>query len=172
MKKYLITAAVVLAGLAIVYAGGEMRNVPRGDPQALATADYGGVAVSTLAFGVSGTGVLSATACVTSQSATGTTQNYCSGVFYGVLFSSGNGGNYDFVDVFDSTSTDQAIGRQIARIYNVNGSTASAGGGSGGFNVSGFSGPAKPIRFNLGLIWRPSTSGYNLNSVLFYKESN
>lgn len=168
MKKVFLTAAVLLlAGVGVLLAGGEMVSTPRGDAQSLATADYGGVYVSTLAFGVSGTGVQFATACISSDF--NPTQNYCSGVFYGVQWSSGNAGSYDFVDVYDSTSADTALSRLITRIYNVNGSTATAGSNNVSA-ASGFSGPPKPIRFSRGLIWRPSVSTYNMIGVLYYKQ--
>ena len=154
MKKIHILTALIMLGIAGYVVAGELRSTPHGDhPQALATADYGGVYVSTDAvfkIGVS------------------TVVQNASGVFYGVMFSSGNIGALDFVDVFDSTDTRILDGAQM-RLYNINGSTMSSTGSSGN-GAAGFSGPPKPTRFNKGLLIRPNVATYNLISVLYYKE--
>ena len=158
MKKYLLTASIMLA-TAMVYAG-PLRDTPVGPAGALATADYGGVLYSTNAFGpvVVNTGVNSTTACITAANFA------CHGVFYGVIFSTGDTSN--FVDVFDSTSTDAGV-RQgaIVRLFNVNAST----GGVGAF-AAGFSGVPKPIRFSEGLIVRPNVATLNSVTTLYSQE--
>ena len=51
MKKHIyLTALIILTGFAIARAGGPKFNSPNGDPQALATADYGGFYIATAAF--------------------------------------------------------------------------------------------------------------------------
>lgn len=170
MKKFkvLLATAVMLTAWSIAKAGdGPLVGTPRGGPQALASADYGGVWYSTFAFGVSGTGVNFSTVVIPTNLDRKTT---VTGVFYGVMFSSGNLGAYDFVDVFDSTSSDRATKEgAIMRLYNVNGSTATVGvSGVGG--VSGFAGPPKPVRFVKGLLIKPGVSTYNSITTLYYRE--
>lgn len=153
MKKYILTAAVMLSMSAIALASGELRATPRGEPQALATADYGGVSIATQVWntGAAGTGFSTAT--------------IGSGVWYGMIFSTGT--NSDFVDVYDSTSSDRAqIEGAITRLYNVNAST----GGQGAYPTAGFSGPPKPIRFGKGIIYRPSRGDINRIDTLYYRE--
>ena len=155
MKKLLLTALVMLSGLAIVRAGGPLYNSPRGDNQALATADYGGYNVSTAAFSAAYT-----TACIP-----------CNGVFGGVVFSSGNLASYDWVDVFDSSTTLSANATltPMVRLYNVNGSTLSANNGASTVaSASGWSGTPKPLRFNKGLIFKASVAVYNIIDCLWW----
>lgn len=145
MKKYFLTAAVMLAGLVALNA--DTFKTPRGEPQALFTADYGGVNVATAAF----------------TNAMSTVCYVCKGVYYGVMFStSATPATFDFVDVFDATSavTAVAIGA-YSRDYNVYGST--------GLGItSGFSGPPKPIRFYNGLFFKPNVATYNNIRVLYW----
>ena len=153
MKKFLLTALFMLSMAGISYAGGELRSTPRGDVQALATADYGGVFAATSSFSISGT-----TVCAP-----------CSGVIHGAWFSTGTvnfATSLDFVDVYDSTSSREAYLGQTKghRFYNnqlFNGSTNTA---------SGFSGAQYPIRFDKGLIFRPSSVNYNNVNILYYQE--
>jgi len=155
MKKLILTAFTLLTSLALVNAGGELRSTPRGDPQALATADYGGVYVSTnnQTSLLSGAGVHYSTITIGGG-----------GVFYGVIFSTGT--TADFFDVWDATSSDNAkLIIPFTRIYNVSASS----GGVGAF-AAGFSGPSKPIRYGSGLIGKSSSNGYNSISVLYYRE--
>lgn len=153
MKKFLLTALFMLSLAGVSHAGGELRSTPRGDPQALATADYGGVMQATNSFNTN-----LATVCFP-----------CSGVFYGVMFTTGA---YpfnlppDFVDVFDSTDARIALLGTDAtmRLNNMSqwvGSTTTA---------AGFSGPPKPVRFSKGLFFKSSSVNYNGTSLLFYKE--
>ena len=164
MKKYFLTALFMLSAAGVVFAAGEFRGTPRGDPQALATADYGGVYASVSSFPVSGTGVnFSSIVIPTSNDVSGYTQ----GVFYGVMFSSGALGALDFVDVFDSTSSDRAQKEgAIMRVYNVGLST----GGSFQPSFNGWNGPAKPVRFFKGLILRANVATYNSITTLYYRE--
>ena len=156
MKKYLLTAAVMLAGLGIALA--EQWETPTGPPQALATADYGGVEVSTSQFSASIT--------------TAVSSGY--GVFYGCDWSTGPIVGYsnasDFIDVFDSTSppvnTAQRNSWRLAIIYNT----------GGGMNFStaistvaaGFTGPPQPKRFRRGLYFQPSVDDYNIIGCHYY----
>lgn len=167
--KVFLTTAVMLAACGLAYSdGGSLFSVPRGGPQALATADYGGTMYSTqCVFPNSAAGVNFSTIAIG-----GSTDKtvYARGVFYGVMFSSGNAGSYDFVDVFDSTSSDRAkLDGPIVRLYNTNGSSTTWTSAVAGAS-SGFSGPPKPIRFNKGLIVRASVATYNLITVLFQKD--
>jgi hypothetical protein len=157
MKKYLLIAAFGLFGLAVARAG-EMISQPSADTRQPAFPEYGGVRVSTYS-GANGAVLPSinfGTATVTGP-----------GVFYGVMFSTASiYPNPDYVDVYDSTSANQRVGTQIARIYNSNynqsGSTISAG----------FSGPPLPIRFFDGLIYRPSVNTQPVLGILYYPEKD
>lgn len=166
MKKFILATAVMLGVWSLANAGdGPLVGTPRGGPQALATADYGGVSYAVSSFPVSGTGVNFSTVVIPLST---DRKNSVTGVFYGVMFSSGNAAAYDFVDVFDSTSSDLATKQgAIMRLYNVNGSTGNAGTS---FALSGFSGPPKPVRFNRGLIIRAGVATYNHITTLFYRE--
>lgn len=165
MKKYLLTAFVMLSMSAIVKA--EILGTPRGGPQALATADYGGYHLSTYTISslISGTGVGYST--VTIPGLVGVPlnevqSNGMQGVFAGIQY--GTGTTSDFTDVYDSTSSDAGKNSApMTRIYNVGSST----GGAGAF-AAGFSGPDKPIRFGKGLILRPSRADFNSFGALFY----
>lgn len=157
-KQYLLATAVMLFAWGLK---AEMRQTPRGEPQALASADYGGVMYSTDAFGLAGTGLVVnyATACIP-----------CGGVFYGAIFSSGTAGNYDFLDVWDaSTAYNASLISPFARLYNVAGSTVT-GIPNGAAAASGFVGPPKPIMFGKGLITRCNTAAYNMITTLFYSQ--
>ena len=158
MKKYILTALFILSMSAISFAGGELRSTPRGDPQALATADYGGVDYATAAFSSDFT--------TCTYLSTQTSIPSAQGVFYGIMFSSGVLGALDFVDVFDSTSvlTRSAV---IVRLYNTASTTGSVVNNG---SYVGFAGPPKPIRFRNGLIFKASVATYNMITGLFYKE--
>lgn len=145
MKKLLLASAVMLFALGVSHSR-MISGLPKGEQNNLATADYGGVLVSTNAFTVNHT----------------TASIVTSGVVYGVVFSSGV--STDFVEIFDSTTTLTA-GTPIMRLYNVNAST-------GGLNTyaAGFSGLDKPVRYSKGLIWRASTAVYNVISVLYNED--
>ena len=155
MKKLLLATAVMFCiGVSLVQA--DRRLTPTGEVNSLATADYGGVDFSTYTTNllVSGAGVGYGTATIANTS----------GVFYGILYSSGS--TFDFTDVFDSTSSDNAKNQPNSgwRIYNVAQST----GGVGAY-AAGFSGLVKPVRFNKGLIYRPSRADFNSLNILYYQ---
>lgn len=166
--KVLLATAIMLSAWSLAIAGdGPLVGTLRGGPQALATADYGGVYYSTSSFPFSGTGVNYSTVVVPVVGLD--KANAVRGVFYGVMFSSGSAGAYDFVDVYDSTSSDRAkVEGAFLRLYNINGSTNTTNASIAA--ASGFSGPPKPIRFTKGLIIRASTPNYNNITTLFYKE--
>lgn len=159
------TAVMFCAG--VFYANAETLSVPTGSQDSLATADYAGVLYSTYTISslISGTGVHYAT--ITAPGLLGvplgkSQSKGISGVFYGIQFPTGT--TVDFVDVYDSTSSD--VGRNtyaMTRVYNVGAST----GGPGAFS-GGFSGPAKPMRFFQGLIIRPSRADFPTLNTLFY----
>ena len=88
MNKILFCACSLVLGAFVVHAG-ETRSVPTTQTGlSLQSADYGGYDYSTGAFTVD-----HITASITNV------------VFVGVVFSSGNTGSYDFVEVWDATST-------------------------------------------------------------------
>lgn len=152
-NKVILASAFMLCALSLVSA--EMRKTPRGEPQALASADYGGVNYATASFTTAFTTV-----------AIPTVGDSVQGVVYGVLFSTGS--TADFVDVYDATTTVNATAAgPVYRLYNVNTSS----GGIGAF-AAGFSGPTRPIRFNRGLIFKASSALYNYTTLLFYSEPN
>lgn len=155
--KVLLFAAIFAAGLVATSEAGETVAVPAArQSYALATADYGGTFISTSQFSLN----------MTTVTCRNTAAQGCSGVFYGAIFSSGS--PTDFISVFDATSTAQALLQgEIARIYNINGSTV--GAGVPGI-AAGFSGPPKPIRYVEGLLWRPNTNAYNIIGVQFYQD--
>ncbi len=167
MKKLLLATAVMFCvGVGVVRA--DRRLIPTAEsPNALATADYGGVDYSTytINFLVSGTGIHYGTATASNYNgvpANANLSNSIQGVFYGIQY--GSGTTADFTDVYDSTSSD--MGKNTApmtRVFNVFAST----GGIGAF-ASGFSGPAKPMRFNKGLIYKPSRADFTSFNLLFY----
>lgn len=155
MKKLLVSVSILtLAMVGLAEAGSRMVGSPKATTgEALHTADYGGVDISTGAFVV---GHVTATINGTNLSG--------SGAFHGVLFSSGI--NTDFVDIYDSSATHLTTSfGHIARIYNISSSTAGVGSLS-----SGLVGLEYPIRFKRGLIWQPSNSNYNIISVLYNQD--
>lgn len=148
MKKYLLTA-IAVAGLgALVRA--EIFPSPVGQTQALASADYGGVYISTSQFNVNMTTI----PCVSYP---------CKGVVYGAIFSTGNFTTPDFVRVFDATSaTNAGMSGELFRLYNVGTST-------GGI-AAGFSGVDKPIKYQKGLFWQLNTGAYNSVGLMYYQQ--
>lgn len=156
MRKILTSFLVLmLAGVGLALAKSRVVGSPKATTgESLQTADYGGVDVATCAF--------------SSNFTTATLSGLASGVFHGVQFSSGNIGSYDFVDVFDgSTTLNRTL---IGRFYNVNGSSATTISGSNNAAASGFSGPKYPIRFKGGLIFKPNTATYNMIGVLYNQD--
>ena len=164
MKKYLLTALFMLSLAGFASASGQQRASPRGEQNALATADYGGIDYATSAFSAAMT-----TACNTSGDGN---VGWCQGVFYGLWFTSGSVTAMDFVDVFDSTFTPSTLGLQnvqVARLYNIFGATNTLVAANQN-TASGFSGVPRPIRFNQGLMIKASVATYNIITILYYKE--
>lgn len=149
MKKALFSLVLIL-GLAGLSEAKDARvyGVPSApDGTRLQSSEYGGVTYATSVF--------------SSQMSTGCI--VCEGAFMGVIFSTGAAAAYDFVDVYDATSTDKATtGTLMTRLYNVNGSTTS------GIAVGGFSGPRYPIHFYNGVLVKPSVATYNVITTLFW----
>ena len=162
MKKYLLTALFMLSLAHLAIASGQQRATPRGEPQALATADYGGYDVFQITF----------TAAITTVAATSGLNNQspnAAGVVLGVIFSTGLPGALEFVDLYDSSGTAIDVNNDVmARLYNDGKSTTTAA--SAGAAFEGFSGTPKPMRFNKGLLAKPSVATFNRITVLYYKE--
>ena len=151
-KKLLLTAFVMLTARMVLHGAGDYRETPRGNAQALATADYGGVDVATAAFSSN-----FSTAAIDAQ-----------GVFYGVCWSSGALSAFDFVDVFDAsnTVTANANSQLMIRVYNTSLSTSP----TVGLAIAGCVPTAiKPMRYHLGLIFKPNVATYNMINVLHYR---
>ena len=157
-KSFLIAGALCLM-TALVWAG-SARKTPYGPNQALASADYGGVDVSTLS--------LSASLTLAFRGA---------GVFQGVVFTTPTLLN-EYVDIFDSSATtaglSSAIGSYpqsdtilpIMRIYN---STTTASLGQTPF--PGQIVPLKyPLRVENGLVYKYQFNTLHLLSVLYTKD--
>lgn len=154
MKKFLLIAAVMLAGVSVVKAA-EVVNVPSAvGANPVFTADYGGVDYATSAFSTAYT-----TAC-----------NNCTGVVYGVIISSDV--NPDFVDIFDTTTVAGIPGDAnfMFRVY-VDSSNVAIGAGTnlvGGARGTTYMLPY-PIRFLKGLAFKANTGLLNKVTVLFYR---
>ena len=178
MKKYLLTASMVLMGVGVALA--EMYKNPSANTQQPASISYTGVRYATASF----------TTAITTVTEYGTrystqTTGY---ILYGVLFGTGTCG-LDYVDVFDSTSiasvtqavndaTDRTLGGVSRfRMFNVNGSTSGGSNYTGsGCACSGFSGVGPgmaggiiPIRINASMWFKASTQYNNLN-LLYWRE--
>lgn len=152
MKKLLIVAAVTVAAMGSL-AMAEQFKTPEANTQQIANVDYGGMKYSTVSVFTTNHTTASTTGCV----------------FAGVIFSSGNAGSYDFVDVWDATSAVTTAGAPNFRFYNVNGSTGVAATNLA-MSASGWSGPRYPIRLGKGLVFRPSTNAYNSIFVELWRE--
>ena len=158
MKKCILVAAVMCLMFGKAEAG-DKRNTPYGPSQALASADYGGVDVSTL-----------------SLSASLKLAFIGEGVFHGVNMTTPTALN-EYVDVFDSSSTtvglDGGIGDYpqsstfipIARIYNSTQAVTSPGTVYPG-NVIGLK---YPLRVKNGLVFKYQVNTLYLLSVLYTK---
>lgn len=163
MKKfYMLIAAVMVFGCSYLAWAGEVVNVPTSKgSNPLDSASYGGVDIATSSFSSS-----FATAClgapVTSLASTGSFDT-CTGVVQGVYISSS--GNADFVDVFDSTTgaitpTDDKF---LFRVY------SSSGTPPNGIPTGTWTWLNYPVRFNNGLVFKPSAATLNKVSVFYYR---
>lgn len=141
MRKYMIAAAVF--GMAVT-GRAEMIGTPAGPAQALATADYGGVSIST-------NGLFNSA------------QNFVgSGRFriYGVIFSSGPG---DSFVTFSDTGSIVGSPKEVFRLYNS--SNATSGSTTGTEQLLRY-----PVRFNDGFSWKADKAIHNSIQVLYWKE--
>lgn len=168
MKKFfLVSAAIILFSLTKAIAGGPFYGIPEGPNQALATADYGGVDITTIAFS-------SANAvCFTGV-----------GSVVGFILSSGTSVS-DFV-LFRSTDSlisgaigarnpgnaadDYLVTNEISRVYvattaSVSGSTVNYGSSQLGTTYMF----PKPIRVYRGLTAKVSVATYNMLTILWNK---
>jgi hypothetical protein len=85
-----------------------------------------------------------------------------SGKWHGAFYSTGS--VFDYVDIWDATATLVLSNHTPTRIYNdrvISTATVSTLG-------QGFSGPAKPIKYKNGLIWKPNVATFN-NIHLLHK---
>lgn len=150
MKKFLITAAVLLGGLGWVRAVSPQFGVPSANTAQPARAEYGGVYVATSVY---------------SAGFTTASVNPCT--VYGVTFTSGSAS--DFVDIYSTgTYSWDGMGNSsvTVRLFN----TAISSGGvnpSGSISSAGFVpiGPY-PVRFYDGCGFKPSNNDYI--SILFH----
>lgn len=157
MKKYILLALVVgMAGWAIA---GEEFRVPSADSaQPAWSADFVGLSYSTSQF----SSALS-TPCVDGVAS-------ASGRFVvaGVSFSTGN--TSDFVQFFDAPNVNVAnAAGEVTRVYNMANSTMSIGATPGGLGAGYSPVGARPLRFNKGLMYKPSSSNYNSIVIHLYK---
>ena len=136
MKKLLI-AAVMSFGVSLAWAG-DVRNTPVGPNQALASADYGGVYISTLSF--------SSAAKLAFRGP---------GVFQGVVMSTG--ATTDFVVLRDS-NTANTSSQEFLRVYNIATTTT-----PGNVVYS----PPFPIRVKNGLSFNYNQATLNILGILY-----
>lgn len=164
-KKLILALSLLMAGLVGTVQAGSNRGVPIDQTgQSIQTPAFVGVSYATTAFPVSGTDVLTTTVTYSTQTVAG---KYS---VFGVVFSSGNCGSFDRVDLFDSTNTRLSQGSPTMSLYNVNGSTNVSSGNASA--CAGFSGPPVPVRFTQGLLFKPSSAGYNIITILYHKEGD
>lgn len=187
MKKCLVIAAVLLFfGLPKLMAGDEIA-APASRSANPINADYGGVDIWLSSFStVVSTVGLPVTTIEGPQGTYGTMASTTTASkrqwrIYGAYFSTGNCGANDYIEVFQSTGSFGQRGNigsasiaggasaQSLRFYNVNGSTATTGGGTG-FSCSGFTPLRWPIRLYGNVFMQPSSNGYNSQGILYYKE--
>lgn len=167
MRSLFITLILTFTMVGMMEAKSRTVGSPKATTgMALHSADYGGVDVSTGAFAI---GHVTATLTMPGSTSPVTAGPGGSGVFHGIMFSTGRIEHY--VDVWDSSVTHLTTsGGHIARIYNVANSTMGRA-----TLTSGFSGPLYPMRFKRGLIWRSDKATgvdelYNIISVLFNQD--
>lgn len=143
MKKLIAIIAVMF--LMTAYAKADKRGVPtaRG-PDALATADYGGVNFDTLSFS-------------TGTSFIGAGEHVVNAVF----FSSATSG---FV-VFRDTDTNNSTSTEAFRVYHD--TSSNNNDGQSGTLVK----LPYPVRFKNGVVWDVSTAVFNAVTVLFTKDA-
>ena len=147
MRNFILTAAVMVFSMAVI-AKADVFTTPKGVQDALATADYGGVDISTTLLFNGGTAFVGAGG----------------HTLYGVIFSSGSVD--DFVTFHDTGSLVNGIlPTEKFRLYNVGNPTSSVGSNIG----NGFVGTKWPTRFLDGLAWHPNVATYNSITVLYIK---
>ena len=157
MKK-LFTFTAIMVCLAGSKVFGEMFSVPEGNTSQPAFMDYGGTKYST------GQSLSESPAVIHTTASVGP----C--VFQNVIFSSSAIGSYDFVQIWDSSSTFNLSSAASFRFFNTGGSTATVNANT--YAASGDAGPRYPIRMKKGLIWRPSVNTYNSIAVQFWKQED
>lgn len=157
MKKLILLAFVV--GMAEWVIAGDQYRVPEADSaQPAWSADFVGLSYSTSQF----SNALS-TPCVDGVvSASGRF------IVAGVTFSTGS--TSDFVQFFDAPNVNVANSAgEVTRVYNMANSTMSIGATPGGLSAGYSPVGARPIRFNKGLMYKPSSSNYNSIVIHLYK---
>ena len=165
MKKLIV--ALFALGFCSVMAEARVRSIPVSqDGNGLASYDYGGVSYATSSFST-----ILATAVINADNAPG---EY---TVYGVLFSTGQCGSFDRVDVYDSTGAHSVHNipsqRASFSLYNVSNSTLTEQP-TANINQTcyGYQGFPSPIHFKRGLFWRPSSAGYNSIMLLYHREED
>ncbi len=147
MRNFILTAAVMVFSMAVI-AKAEVFTTPKGVQDALATADYGGVDISTTLLFSAGTDFI----------------GIDGHTLYGVVFSSGSVD--DFVTFHDTdVILSGVLPAEKFRLYNVGNPTSSVGSNIG----NGFVGTKWPTRFLKGLAWHPNVATYNSITVLYIK---
>lgn len=167
MKKLLLAAFFGVCSI------GSLRAdyiVPEAQTSNPADINYGGVKYSSSVFSNFITSVTYSS--VTAQAFPTPTHMFPQGAFviYGVEFSTGNCN--DYVEVFDSTSTGlihNVPQPNSVRLYNVSNSSNVAQQVAGAGVCSGFSGPKYPFRQTQGAFFRPSSNGYNMIRLYYWK---
>lgn len=158
MKKYLLALAFFGVCLGVARADSEWAAPKNQQGMPFMIPGWAGVSYATSAFSVN-----LATVTLSSNTVFGPT------TVFGVDFSSGLCGSYDYVEVFDSSSSERALNGPtgVFRWYNTAGSTNT--GNSGNWACSGFSGPPMPINFTKGVFFRPSSANYNSIRLYYWK---
>lgn len=173
MKKYLMLIAAVMCFGGVAYSS-DGRATPTSSGAGAIPADYGGVDYwgvtfsndrSTVALPAAGLAASAQGPAGTYGSiASTTTPNTTDWVIYGAYFSSGT--TNDFIEVAMSTGGFVAASSSnTIRFYNVANST----GGAGAF-AQGIAQQRWPIHRVGNLFMKPSSTGYNQQGLLFYKD--
>ena len=153
MKKLVLFTAAIVFSIA-VRVSAEMFKVPEANTAQPANVMYGGVKYATSGFTTNHT-TISVIPCVIQS----------------VIISSGGLGAYDYVELWDATSTVNTVGLTPLRLYNVNGSTVNAQG-TNNAAASGIMSLPFPVRFRYWAMGRASSAAYNSIWYLHWKQED
>jgi len=178
-KSYLVLAVFLSFGIMKAYSD-DIRNVPGAGNQSSIPADYGGVDVATSSFyvglatvpsenGPQGIGYRKFFASTTTVNNVFSQQRW---TVYGVMFSTGNCANSDYVSV-QVSSSGAAQARELTRFYNNSQIANSTGVVCGGPTYLRW-----PVRAYGNLFWGVnfgpggvgSSNPYNRSDLLYYRE--